>query len=379
MKEERMPNNNYQQPMSNTTVTTAPNPFNTLNGVSNASNNANSTDFNALVNNMVETAINNAVNNSVIGRQGAIDNMVQNAVSKSVNKEMLTKVTDAVSKRIVNEFGFEPRALVVQSSYGKNRVNSVLVHEKYKMVLDIVGNNIPAYLYGPTGSGKSQMAKQVADGLGLPFHVMSSVTDEYKLTGFIDAGGRYHGSEFREAFENGGVFLLDEIDASAPDVLVAINAAISNNWFPFPDKTVIAHKNFRVIATGNTTGRGADNAYRGRVQLDAASLDRFVMVKVDYDKRIDKMMAMGQNDLLEFIFAYRNAITATGVVNAIASHRRVHQMAVLSTAQDPVTVLQACLLTGMNADDVRALNANINVPDSNKWKAAMNAIANFNN
>lgn len=348
------------------------NPFNTL------SKEPVAPDFNSMINDMVEKYTERAIDENLASKRSDIERSIDNYVSRSLDEKTLAKATEEISRRIMKDFGFEPRPLAVSSSYGTHLVNTSMVHEKYKTILDIIGNNMPAYLYGPTGSGKSLLAKQVADGLGLPFHVMNSVTDEYKLTGFIDAAGRYHGSEFREAFENGGVFLLDEIDASAPDVLVVINAAISNSWFPFPDRTVTAHKNFRVIATGNTTGRGADSAYRGRVQLDAASLDRFVMVKVDYDNRIDKMMVGNDNDLYEFVLAYRQAVEATGIVNAICSHRRVHQLAILSSCQDPMSALQACLLTGLDADDIRAITKStmsIISPDANKWVRALNAFS----
>lgn len=333
------------------------------------------TDFNALIKNRVNAAVNAAMNDPSITK--VINQQASAAVNIAVRNASIDKASAEIAARIVKDFdGFEPRPLEVTTSYGVHQVKSKTVHEKFQSVLQIVGNNMPVYLWGPTGSGKSLLARQVADGLGLKFHAMNSVTDEYKLTGFIDASGRYQSTEFRDAFENGGLFLLDEIDASAPDVLITINAALSNGWFPFPDKRIDANPNFRVIATGNTAGRGADTSYRGRTQLDAASLDRFVMVHVDYDDRIDSMLANGQNDIVDFIHAYRKAINASNVVNVTASHRRVSQMAVLAKFQDPVQVLRECLLTGLNTDDVRAISRAM--PDDsndNKWVHAFKAIA----
>ena len=77
--------------------------------------------------------------------------------------------------------------------------------------------------------------------------------------------------------------MLDEMDASIPEVLVILNAAIANRYFDFPAPIgyVEANPNFRVIAAGNTTGHGADFEYVGRNQLDGASLDRFAVVKID--------------------------------------------------------------------------------------------------
>ena len=56
---------------------------------------------------------------------------------------------------------------------------------------------------------------------------------------------------------NGGLFFLDEMDASIPEVLVLLNAAIANGYFEFPNGKITAHEDFRVVAAGNTVGSGA--------------------------------------------------------------------------------------------------------------------------
>lgn len=47
-----------------------------------------------------------------------------------------------------------------------------------------------------------------------------------------------------------------------PEVLVILNAAIANRYFDFPTGKVTAHKNFRLIAAGNTTGTGSECLFR---------------------------------------------------------------------------------------------------------------------
>lgn len=74
------------------------------------------------------------------------------------------------------------------------------------------------------------------------------------------------------------------MDASAPEVLIHLNAALANGYFDFPNGKVYAHEDFRVVGAGNTTGQGADAQYTGRTQLDASSLDRFKLVEVNYNK-----------------------------------------------------------------------------------------------
>jgi SpoVK/Ycf46/Vps4 family AAA+-type ATPase len=73
-------------------------------------------------------------------------------------------------------------------------------------------------LVGPAGTGKSMLAKQTAEGLGLGFHALSlgPTTPMSKVFGYYDAHGTYHGTPFRRAFEEGGVTLLDELDNGHP-------------------------------------------------------------------------------------------------------------------------------------------------------------------
>lgn len=69
--------------------------------------------------------------------------------------------------------------------------------------------------------------------MGLDFYFTNAVSQEYKLTGFIDANGKYQETQFYKAFTQGGLFFLDEMDASIPEVLVILNAAIANRYFDF--------------------------------------------------------------------------------------------------------------------------------------------------
>ena len=164
-------------------------------------------------------------------------------------------------------------------------------HQIFKALRMAVAAKVNVFLVGPAGSGKTTVAKQVADSLGLRFHFNGAIHSEYKLTGFRDAQGRVHRTAFREAFENGGVYLFDEIDASQPAALLAFNAALANGMFDFPDRNVQAHPNFRCIAAANTWGKGATMDYVGRNALDAATMDRFALLEMRYDPSLERRMA----------------------------------------------------------------------------------------
>jgi cobaltochelatase CobS len=99
----------------------------------------------------------------------------------------------------------------------------------------------------------------------------------HEMLGFIDAGGTYHRTPFRDAYEHGGVYTFDEVDRSDPVALLAVNPHLANGVATFPDKQVQRHPDCIIIATANTWGTGADAQYSGATKLDAAFLSRFPM------------------------------------------------------------------------------------------------------
>ena len=160
-------------------------------------------------------------------------------------------------------------------------------HKNLPSLLKILSQHLNVYLVGPSGAGKTHAARQCAEALGVDFYFTGAIANEYKLTGYMDANGKYVTTEFRKAYENGGLFLFDEIDASFPQAVLAFNAALANDFMDFPDKQVKRHENFYCIAAANTIGQGADRQYVGRNQLDAASLDRFVFLDWPYDENLE--------------------------------------------------------------------------------------------
>jgi hypothetical protein len=239
-------------------------------------------------------------------------------------------------------------------------------HEKFDLIKTCIENDIPVYLAGQAGTGKNYTLEQISWELGLEFYFTNSVQQEYKLTGFIDAGGVYHETEFYKAFKNGGIFFLDEMDASIPEVLVLLNAAIANKYFEFPNGKIKAHKNFRVVAAGNTVGSGADEMYTGRMVLDQATLDRFVIIEFDYDRNIELHLAKGNKELVDFVRELR-AEAKTNGIRATFSYRCITMVTKLEkTGMDLKDILLIAVFKGMEKDTINCF-----VGTTGKYKEAL--------
>lgn len=302
--------------------------------------------------------------------------IIVNAVASQVAQVKATDIQATLESNvrefIASEYGVITRKVDFEINGEKAEVTGV-VHEQFETVLKFVMADEPVFLTGPAGSGKNVICKQVAEALKLDFYFSNAVTQEYKLTGFTDAMGTFHESQFYRAFKNGGVFMLDEMDASIPEVLVILNAAIANKYFDFPAPIgyVQAHENFRVIAAGNTFGLGADSAYVGRTQLDAASLDRFAIIKIDYCEAVEDACAGGDQELVSFCRAFRCATQNAGI-QAIVSYRSITRMSKMLSVLDHKTVLQTCLVKSLEKSDLDTIKSELS--GYGKFSTAFNQI-----
>lgn len=272
---------------------------------------------------------------------------------------------------IKTTYGMIPKQIEVKVGTETHKVTGT-THEKFETVLTMVNLDIPVFLSGAAGTGKNVICKQVAEALGMDFYFTNAVTQEYQLKGFIDANGTYHGTQFYDAFVNGGLFFLDEMDGSIPETLIILNSAIANRYFDFPTGRIEANENFRIIAAGNTVGTGADIEYTGRFQLDASSLDRFALIEIDYSPAIEEAITNGNMELCEFARSFRKAAEAAGI-RCLFTYRSMERIAKLETVMNLSEVIKMSLTKGMGKDDIHVI-ANL-LDSSNKYVKALSKIA----
>jgi MoxR-like ATPase len=162
-------------------------------------------------------------------------------------------------------------------------------HSKFEEISTLVNAGVSVLLTGEKGSGKTTVAKDVTHGLGLTFFSLSMTrqTTLSHLLGFMNVNGTYIPNQIRKAAENGGVVLLDEIDASDPNVILSLNT-IENGYIAFPDQVIDLHPEFRLMATSNPQDNHRD--YNGRAKLDASTLDRFDIVDVERDANLEQSL-----------------------------------------------------------------------------------------
>ncbi len=173
------------------------------------------------------------------------------------------------------------------------------------------------WLYGPTASGKTHAAEQLAEAMGMKFYMHGAMSMAHELMGFVDAAGNYHRTPFRDAFEDGGIVLWDEVDSWDGQVTLATNAPLANGQCAFPDGMVKRHKDCIIIAAGNTLGSGATADFVGRNRLDAAFLSRFA-TKIHWPRDPAIEYATAGNDAwVKRVIAARNRAEAAGIKHLI--------------------------------------------------------------
>lgn len=244
------------------------------------------------------------------------------------------------------------------------------VHNSMADVLLWLSVGVHTYIVGPAGSGKTHLAQSCADALDRTLYITGAMLTKHEVLGYQTATGEYVTTAARQAYEHGGILLWDEVDASQPAALVAVNAMLSNARYTFPDKTVDRHPDFVCIAAGNTYGRGADREYVGRLQLDAATLDRFAVVEVNYDGELELALASaeyrafgGKDDaVLGSYVAKIQTMRSNGqrnnVRHVISPRASIHGARALARGAPLARILEQAVYKGLPADSRKQIEAN---------------------
>ena len=259
----------------------------------------------------------------------------------------------------------------------KNGTVSVQSHYHMPLVRAALAADVPVWLHGEAGSGKSTAGKQAADSLGLPFRSVSlgPTTSKSDLMGYRDATGDYHSTAFREIYKDGGVFLFDKIDNGSASILTILNSALANGHGEFPDSRVPRHETARFIASANTIGRGATSEYLGRAPIDAATIDRFAFIPMDIDEDLEDALILGTEinrspldisagevpspkEWLAIVRAHRQALGKLGIRAVISQRASLYGVRLAEQGVGMDWLGQMLLYKGMGDHDREKLSEN---------------------
>ena len=215
--------------------------------------------------------------------------------------------TDVLVKKAFNETFNLGRVKTAMSSKGEPIPISVIITPANpKMVPDVSDDyvydvdelknvilafelNIPCYVWGHKGSGKSELFEQIAARTGRAFcRVQHTVnTEESHIVGqwtVKDGQTIFELGPLPMAMLNGWIYCGDEYDFGLPSVLAVYQAVLEGKSLMIKEadeknRIIRPHPNFRFCATGNTNGSGDETGlYQGTNIQNAANYDRFGMV-----------------------------------------------------------------------------------------------------
>jgi len=316
---------------------------------------------------------------------------------------------DAVRRIVTEEVGKQaPREIAIRVGNAAP-VPITGAHPLATKVAALVAAGVNVALTGPAGTGKTTMGKVVATMLGRPHSSISlsaGITEAHLLGRLLPVGegGRFHWvpSPFLMRYagmrldyatmaiepdeQQAGVFTFDEFDAADPNMLLVVNSATANHGFDVEgrlsaglDPFVTRSARCGLLANLNTYGTGPTAQYVGRGALDAATLDRWYMVALDYDAAYEASIFGGKAPIIapwepveapspqdlralgEWAQNVRVAVRARGLTRIVSTRFIQKAIAARSAGVDSEDVKRD-LLTGWSVDDMKALGALAPVP-----------------
>jgi hypothetical protein len=252
-----------------------------------------------------------------------IDNPLAKAMADAILPYIDTKIKASLDSDQVKQIVADaieqakiPTTITVEIRNQDKEVETIpMAHELLPKLLMLMGaknrhgmhHNL--YLYGAPGGSKSYSIAQCAKALGLRYANISLLpqTSDLRLIGYYDAKGEYVSTTFRDFYENGGVFVLEELDNTSPSLQTVLNVGLENGAMMFPDGMVNKSADCIVIGTGNTPGCGATPSFPERRAMDSAFRERFMFLHWTYDSSLEEAITLS---ILPTAKAWYNWVTA---------------------------------------------------------------------
>lgn len=290
---------------------------------------------------------------------------VASMMTEEVKKVSMSGLQDEFTEWVKSTYGPSYTVPKIYSSPSGNEVPGV-TNKAFDDVAMWIACDVPVMLTGAAGTGKNKLVQQLGTYFDMPVLVINSIQDASELQGYKTIDGSYADTPFivfsKYCMENDkqGIVLFDEIDNGDASAMVTVNDAIASREITLADNSHVDLHNIRFMANGNTWGTGATDEYVGRNQLDAATLNRFVVVEVDYDERVEDSICADKN-LLHFLQQLRHGIRKCGIKHII-SYRNIEQaVKAYHYKEDELSkkvkarILKQCVFKNLTSDDLNML------------------------
>lgn len=183
------------------------------------------------------------------------------------------------------------------------------------------------YLAGETGLGKTEGVKQIAAYMNHPLRYINmrgDINPEHFIGYLLAKEGTtyFEPGILLDCMENGYLLLTDEWDYGNPMVMSALNNVMQSEDLYVPElgKRIIAHPDFRIIATANTFGGGdMTGFYAGTRVQNKALMDRFdTFVEAEFPTASDLKVLIYRKygevskmtQIIQFVYEMRKAVAA---------------------------------------------------------------------
>jgi cobaltochelatase CobS len=288
-----------------------------------------------------------------------IDDTLAHAADK-LRAEALDLVRTEVAK-IIDESIPRPIELRLPPPKPTKLLSAEPRHKKFDQILRYLSRGRNVYIVGPAGTGKTKLGAQLANALDRKFFPIAQALTKYDVSGYKSPTGEYIGTLLRDAIEFGGLALVDEGDTWAAAAMTFLNAPLANGYCAFPDKVIKVHEEFLCIVAANTYGRGADRKYVGRNPLDAASLNRFAFVEVDYDRQLEAQL-FGRGPWVDYCWRVREAIDKLQIPHVV-SMRNIDFCVEAAACGDEIDeIASAGLWQGLAPDTIARIKSAVGEP-----------------